>query len=189
VPLTIGEGVRTGSELVVSQRAAGANMSIDVSAGSAVINDDHADGGGVYAYTLGAATNVAVTGSDPTNPRIDRVVIRVRDQGLGDAANDQGPVVVAGTPTSGATLANLNGAAAVPGSSVLLANILVPAASSSVTKAGHAQGSTTERYLHAQKTSFPEAAELAEARLFNGAGTKSGTNRLPGLDSNQQPSG
>lgn len=36
-------------------------------------------------------------------------------------------------------------------------------------KAGHAQGSTTERYLHAAKTSYPDAAELAEARLFGGA--------------------
>jgi hypothetical protein len=35
-------------------------------------------------------------------------------------------------------------------------------------KAGHAQGSTTERYLHARRTSFPDAAELAEARLFSG---------------------
>jgi integrase len=33
-------------------------------------------------------------------------------------------------------------------------------------KAGHAQGSTTERYLHAAQTSYPDAAELAEARLF-----------------------
>lgn len=35
-------------------------------------------------------------------------------------------------------------------------------------KAGHAQGSTTERYLHASRTAFPDAAELAEARLFVG---------------------
>ena len=35
-------------------------------------------------------------------------------------------------------------------------------------KAGHAQGSTTERYLHAAKTSYPDAAQLAEARLFAG---------------------
>lgn len=34
-------------------------------------------------------------------------------------------------------------------------------------KAGHAQGSTTERYLHASRTSYPDAAELAEARLFS----------------------
>jgi integrase len=33
-------------------------------------------------------------------------------------------------------------------------------------KAGHAQGSTTERYLHASRTAYPDAAELAEARLF-----------------------
>ena len=33
-------------------------------------------------------------------------------------------------------------------------------------KAGHAQGSTTERYLHAHRTAYPDAAELAEARLF-----------------------
>ena len=33
-------------------------------------------------------------------------------------------------------------------------------------KAGHAQGSTTERSLHAAKTAYPDAAELAEARLF-----------------------
>jgi integrase len=32
-------------------------------------------------------------------------------------------------------------------------------------KAGHAHSSTTERYLHAAKTSYPDAAELAEARL------------------------
>ncbi len=77
-------------------------------------------------------------------------------------------------------------------------------------KAGHAQGSTTERYLHATRTAYPDAAELAEARLFALmlAGTKSGTKSegaspgaladsagyagcslLPGLDSNQQPSG
>jgi hypothetical protein len=37
-------------------------------------------------------------------------------------------------------------------------------------KAGHAQGSTTERHLHAAKTSFPDAAELAESRLFGAAG-------------------
>jgi hypothetical protein len=33
-------------------------------------------------------------------------------------------------------------------------------------KTGHAQGSTTERYLHAAKTGYPDAAALADARLF-----------------------
>ena len=34
-------------------------------------------------------------------------------------------------------------------------------------KAARAQGSTTERYLHTASISYPDAAELAEARLFN----------------------
>jgi hypothetical protein len=37
-------------------------------------------------------------------------------------------------------------------------------------KAGHAHGSTTERYLHAHKTSYPDAADMAEARLFRKLG-------------------
>ncbi len=43
----------------------------------------------------------------------------------------------------------------------------MPDAETEQAKAGHAQGSTTERYLHAAKTSCPDAAELAEARLFS----------------------
>ena len=37
-------------------------------------------------------------------------------------------------------------------------------------KAGHAHGSTTERYLHAHRTSYRDAAELAEARIFASEG-------------------
>jgi integrase len=44
-------------------------------------------------------------------------------------------------------------------------------------KAGHAQGSVTERYVHAAQVRFPGAAEKGEARLFADVlGTNSGTN-------------
>ncbi len=56
-------------------------------------------------------------------------------------------------------------------------------------KAGHARASTTERYIHASKTSYPNTAEVAEAGMFEpehglfrpeavdeAAGTNSGTN-------------
>jgi integrase len=78
-------------------------------------------------------------------------------------------------------------------------------------RAGHSQGAITERYIHAAQVAFPGAAERAEQRIFAAigrSGTKSGTNfdpdaareveetpdvqgfpLLPGLDSNQQPSG
>ena len=37
-------------------------------------------------------------------------------------------------------------------------------------RAGHAQASMTERYVHAAQVAFPGAAEKAEARLFAGVG-------------------
>jgi integrase len=40
-------------------------------------------------------------------------------------------------------------------------------------KAGHSQGTITEKYIHAAQVLFPGAAEKAEARML---GTKSSTN-------------
>jgi integrase len=74
-------------------------------------------------------------------------------------------------------------------------------------RAGHSQGSITERYIHAAQVAFPGAADRSEARIFaslDGPVPISGTklpvptttnteeqalSELPGLDSNQQPSG
>jgi hypothetical protein len=38
-------------------------------------------------------------------------------------------------------------------------------------KAGHAQGTVTERYIHAAQFLFPGAAERAEDRLFGSVPT------------------
>jgi len=132
--LIAAEGVNSSGDFKVSQRAAGANMSVDVAAGSAVVKDDHvgANAGGYYPAVWTGVENVTVTAAHASLPRIDRVVLRIHDAYLGDADNVISIVVVAGTPTAGATLANTNGAAALPDSSLLLANVLVPAASSSV---------------------------------------------------------
>jgi len=35
-------------------------------------------------------------------------------------------------------------------------------------RAGHSQGSITERYMHAAQVLFPGAAERSEARMFGG---------------------
>ncbi len=74
-------------------------------------------------------------------------------------------------------------------------------------RAGHSQGSITERYIHAAQVAFPGAAERGEARIFasldgpvpssgttlpaptTGNGAVQALSKLPGLDSNQQPSG
>jgi len=56
-------GYSVVSGLVVTQKAAGADMSVDVSEGSYIL-------GGTYGSTSGV-TNVAIDASDPSNPRLD----------------------------------------------------------------------------------------------------------------------
>lgn len=129
------EGGGASGDFAVSQRAAGANMSVDVAAGDAYIADDHAGGGGVYHAVWPALENVVIAANASGNPRVDRVVLRVRDLALGDAANAIDLFVVAGTPTAGATLVNLNGVTAVPGSCLLLANVLVANGAASILNA------------------------------------------------------
>jgi hypothetical protein len=43
-------------------------------------------------------------------------------------------------------------------------------------KAGHSQGSITERYIHAAQVMFPGAASRGEEPMFGAAGSKSGSN-------------
>lgn len=132
----MGEGVLTAFDLDVDQRAAGANMSVDVSAGAAwVKGDDDANAQPTYRVRNDATVNVAIAGADASKPRIDRVVARVYDQAFAGASLTWDIEVITGTPTTGATLTNLSGAAAVPNTALLLANVLVPAAASSIVTA------------------------------------------------------
>lgn len=108
----------------VKQRGAGANMSVDV--GVAGTNQqawvrDAATG--IYRYEYnGAQLNVVISASDGTNPRIDRIVATA--PASVDSIVPQ-ILVLTGTPTGGATTANLAGAQTVPAGYVLLADIVV----------------------------------------------------------------
>lgn len=131
----VAEGAQGATDLAAGQRGAGANMSVDIAPGWGYIKDDHGSGDGFYFVRVATTENVAVTASDPSNPRIDRVGIRVKDTNLGDAADSWTLEVLAGTATAGANLMNLTNAAAVPSNFLLLGNILVGAAATSITTA------------------------------------------------------
>jgi len=132
----LAEGVGSSTAMAVSQRAAGANMSVDIAVGDAIVQGDSVTNQGKYfAYNDAVFNLTGFTAAHATLPRIDRVTLRVRDAFHGDAANDFSFQIVTGTATSGATLANLTGAAAIPNSQLLLANILIPAASASIVDA------------------------------------------------------
>lgn len=109
---------------------------LQAAAGDAWIAGSHAGVSrqGLYSAGLGAAEGgITVTTANATNPRIDQVILRMRDVSpapatAGDAENSGKLEVVAGTATAGATLDNRTGAAALPASCIRLADILVPAA-------------------------------------------------------------
>jgi hypothetical protein len=128
------EGAVQPTAWKVTQRAAGANMTVDIAPGSAWVQGDNIALQGLYhvvndGVISGGAT---ITASHATLPRIDQVVLRVRDSVAGDAANGADLVVLAGVATAGATLANRTGALALPNSCMRLADVLVPAASGTV---------------------------------------------------------
>lgn len=143
------EGVVGTNDLSVQQYAGGARMSVQVNAGEAYVSYNNPYGGKrrVRQPTLTdsgivGAPNTAenwtstFTTADGTNPRIDRVVARLKDSVL-DASTlyRLEYAVIAGTPTVGATLVNPQGAAAVPDNCILLANVLIPAGSSQIVTA------------------------------------------------------
>lgn len=117
---------------------AGTGWGVNVSGGSAFVN---ATAGtlnkGLY-HIEGDTTPIpgTLTAAHPTLPRIDQVSIQIDDAVDGAAAdNDPQILVSTGTPTSGATLGNRTGAATLPGNTLLLADILVPAGSGSIAAA------------------------------------------------------
>lgn len=132
--------IHSSTSLAVTQRGAGANMSVDVAAGDAHLILPS----GLYSYWgwTDATTNATVTASNPSNPRIDTIVAYV-DLSVIDAVNPNSPgafkfAVVAGTPAgspsapSGGTIQSALGAG-VP--YVVLADIAVAASATTIVNA------------------------------------------------------
>lgn len=133
-----GEGAATFGSFRVVQRGAGANMSVDIGQddGAWVRGDAVALQALYYVAPHNATINETITTADATNPRLDQVILEIQDNVHdGSTANIARTRVVAGTPTSGATIDNRTGAAALPGSALLLADVLVPAGAASITNA------------------------------------------------------
>jgi len=133
-----GEGVETYGTYRVSQRGAGANMSVDISMdGFAYVRGDAVAHQAPYRIAPHSATiNEAIATADATNPRVDQVVLRVFDTTHDASGSNNAQVqVLAGTPTAGATLDNRNGVAALPSSAILLADILVAATDTAISDA------------------------------------------------------
>ena len=121
-------GIIGSSSLAVSQNSP-AGMSVIVASGwSAIVGTTQANMG-AYVVFNDANNVLTVTTANPTNPRIDRVVVTVQDAYYTGAFNDVIFQVIAGTPASSPT------APAIPANSISLATIAVGAGVTSILNA------------------------------------------------------
>lgn len=124
------EGILGASSLTVSQSSPTA-MSVQVSAGVAVIQGDDQAAQGKYISRESAPTTGVTIGAAPgSGTRYDLVVLRVRDPNATGPAGDNAIIqVVAGTPSSTPV------DPAVPNSAIVLARVRVPAGTGVITNA------------------------------------------------------
>lgn len=119
------EGIVHAGHYKVSQRGAGANMSVDVAAGEAWVDGDSAADQGYYHVVNDAVVNVTIATASAVNPRVDAIVLAVNDSTEIGGSDEYKLESISGTPTAAATLANLNGAPTPGATKLLLAYVLV----------------------------------------------------------------
>jgi hypothetical protein len=137
----IAEGMIDEASMKVTQRGAGANMSVDVAAGEVFVQGDDTAGQGTYHVVNDAAVNVVIAAAHGSLPRVDQIVCRVYDSTVVGGSDVPLLEVVQGTATAGAQstdpdAANYRlGAAALPNGAMLLADVQVDAAAASIVTA------------------------------------------------------
>ena len=99
-----------------------ASMSVTVGSGWCAIVGDFQTNMGVYTVYNDALVTLTISTADPSNPRIDRIVVTVQDSYYTGTADDVIFQVVQGTPAASPV------APAVPTNSISLATIAVGAA-------------------------------------------------------------
>lgn len=149
----LGEGYLSTGSYQVIQRAAGANMTVDVASSvgeGAVVQGDSVTGQGRYFVPQTPSNvNVDIAAADATNPRNDLVVLEVKDdQHDAGGLNLARARVITGTPNASAALTDapgVNGTPALPSSCMPLAVVRVAAAATSIATAAISDRRTAAR--------------------------------------------
>lgn len=115
------EGVIGATDLEVQERAAAAAMQVEVLAGRAVVDGDDIPNQRSYFAVSEEVVEVPVPAADPTNPRIDLIVLRVLDSDAGVVGDEAQIELIQGTPAGAPTVP------AVPDTAIALAEVEVGA--------------------------------------------------------------
>ena len=170
-----------GTNFAVTQRGAGANMSVDVAAGRALVNITNTNLTPSKTYNVyfdsDAVENVAITAADLSNPRIDIICLKVDvsqnpDSGSGNIATI---IAVAGTPSGSPAVP------ATPANCLKLAHVAVAASAASIVNANVTDSRT---YVTINPSTLQDIMRKAAALTAgqtdspNWLGTVSGTDTI-----------
>lgn len=122
-----------GLTLNVSQNGS-PNMSVNIGSGHALVFGTEAGKQALYSVFNDATLNKTVAASDPSLPRVDLVVARVRDSFYSGVTNAWALEVITGTPAGSPV------APATPANSLVLATIAVGAGVTSIVNANISNG-------------------------------------------------
>jgi hypothetical protein len=121
-----GEGVIYPTNLAVTERAAGANMSVDVAGGRAFVLGDEATYQGTYHIENRGVVNLTLSASDATHTRLDLIVAQVEDSAYSGGTDAWSLAVVEGTPDASPAIP------ATPDNALALGYVTVGAMASSI---------------------------------------------------------
>ena len=141
-------GIINSSSLAVTQNSP-VGMSVIIAGGWAAIVGTTQANMGTYVGYNDAATVVAITTANPTNPRIDLICMTVQDAYYTGASNNVIFQVVAGTPAGSPVVPS------VPANSIALAEVAVAAGALSITT-----GNITDRRVLVT-TNIPETGDIS----------------------------
>jgi len=159
------QGVADYGSMVVAQSGT-PGMSVQIAAGHALIAGTQTATQGFYIAYNDGATTVAIATANPTNPRIDRIVVAVQDAYYGGTANNQ--VIfqaVTGTPASSPV------APSAPDNSITLAYVAVGAGVTSITNANITDLRPTAQF---SEHAFTSSATAANTVGINGVAGQTG---------------
>lgn len=158
------QGVADYGAMKVSQSATPA-MSVSVAAGHALINGTEVSNQGLYIAYNDAAATVAIATADPSQARIDRVVVKVQDSYYSGASNQVVYAVVTGTPAGSPV------PPAAPANSLTLAYVAVAANATSIVNANITDTRTTAQFSEHE---FTSQATAANTLVVNGIASQTG---------------
>lgn len=144
-------GIVSPGDLGVTQNGT-PNMTVNVAPGQVWIPGSQAGSlpsgypvQAAYYSQATASTSLAIAAANATNPRVDQIIAQVQDAAYAGATNSCQLAVLTGTPTAGASLANLVGLGTFPptsSSALLVAYVLVPANATTIVTADIANVAT-----------------------------------------------